>query len=284
MSKTSNHIDFERDFFKKASIQYSKSKEDVWADMESKLTEMPESKILKIDFMKVIRYSAAAVLIIGLGLSSFFRLYSVSVYCPNGQHTKVELPDGSKITLNANSELTYHPYWWRFSRKLDFKGEGFFEVTKGKKFIVVSEKALTTVLGTSFNIYFRDNEYRVNCFTGKVMVNTINNESTVLVKNEYTIVDKANKLVKSKDDISNKNSIAWINNEFVFTSMPLQEIYEEIERQYDIVISGKENVVGISSFNSSRGSSAEEIINLIGKPHGVKCIKISDKNYIIEQK
>jgi hypothetical protein len=66
--------------------------------------------------------------------------------------------------------------------------------------------------------------------------------------------------------------------------MPIKDIYEEIERQYDIVIDGKEKIKGLSTFNSKRGSSAEEIINSIGKPFGVKCIKISDNKYIVEQK
>jgi transmembrane sensor len=284
MKEKKNHIDFENDFFKNTSIKYSKSMEDVWADMELKLEEKPKGKVVPLDFRKLLKYSAAAVLIIGLGLISFMNLYSVNVYCPNGQHSQVLLPDGSIVSLNANSGLTYHPYWWQFSRKLDFNGEGFFKVQKGKKFVVISEKATTTVLGTSFNIYARNNDYRVNCVSGKVLVVNKQNESTILTKNEYTVINQNNKFDKLKDADITANSIAWINNEFVFTSKPLTFIYEEIERQFDIVIEGKENLKGFSTFNSKRGSSAEEIINSIGKPFGVVCIKISDKKFIVEQK
>jgi ferric-dicitrate binding protein FerR (iron transport regulator) len=284
MKENSNHIDFERDFFKSSKNQYSRSKENVWNDMESKLSIEPQGKVIRVDFMKAIRYSAAAVLIIGLGLISFLRLYSVNVLCPNGQHTKIDLPDGSTVTLNANSELSCHPYWWQFTRELDFTGEAFFEVSKGKKFVVKSERASTTVLGTSFNIYARNDEYKVNCITGRVMVETKNNETSILIKNEFTIVNHESKMVKLQDENNTKNSIAWIQNEFIYTSVPLTDIYEEIERQFDIEINGKENLKGISSFNAKRGSSAEEMINLIGRPFGVKCIKISERKYIVEQK
>ena len=121
------------------------------------------------------------------------------------------------------------------------------------------------------------------CISGRVKVKTKTNESAVLVKNDYSVINKDNKVVKLQDSINNKNSVAWINNEFVFTSMPLLDIYEEIERQYDIVIEGKDNLTGISSFNSKRLSSAEEIINLIGKPFGIKGIKVNDKKFILEQ-
>jgi ferric-dicitrate binding protein FerR (iron transport regulator) len=284
MKEDNNHIDFERDFFKSSTVQYSRSKEEVWADMESKLSRNPKGKVMQVNFKKLIWYSAAAVIIMSLGLISFIRLYSVNVFVPNGQHTKIDLPDGSIVTLNANSSLSYYPYWWRFSRQLDFSGEAFFEVKKGKKFVVKSELASTSVLGTSFNIYARKDEYKVNCITGRVMVETRNNESAIIIKNEYTIVNQENKIVKLQDENITKSSIAWIQNEFVFTSMPLKNIYEEIERQFDIEIIGKENLNGISSFNSKRGSSAEEMINLIGRPFGLKCIKISERKYIVEQK
>ncbi len=283
MKDYKSHIYFESDFFKKTNIRYSKSKEDVWSDMESKLKDNPEGKVLNIDFRRITKYSAAAVLIIGLGILSFLRLYSVNIYCPNGQHTKVNLPDGSLVTLNANSSLAYKPYWWQFGRIIELEGEAFFKVKIGKKFVVQSENASTTVLGTSFNIYSRKNEYKVNCISGRVMVKTKNKQSAILLKNEYTIVNKDNNIVKLQDENKNKNAIAWMNNEFVFTSMQLQDIYEEIERQFDIVIIGKENLKGIASFNTKRGSSAEEIIYLIGKPFGIKCIKISETKYIVEQ-
>lgn len=277
-------MDFEKDFFKKAKIQYSKSKEEVWLEMESKINETRKNTVLKVSFTQYLKYSVAAIFIIGLGLLSFLRYYSIDVYCPNGQHSIVALPDGSKVTLNANSNLSYHPYWWQYSRKLDFSGEAFFEVQKGEKFVVISKKASTTVLGTKFNIYSRSDEYRVYCISGKVKVETKMNKSTILMKNDYTIVNQDNNIVKYKDETINQNAIAWINNEFIFTSLPLKLIYEEIERQFDIVIEGKENLMGISTSNFKRTSSPEEIINIIGKPFGIKCVKVSDKNFIVEQK
>jgi len=284
MKNNKNHTDFEKEFFAKTNIQYSKSKEDVWLDLDAKLSEKTDGKVLKVNFRKIISYSAAAVLVIGLGIFSFLKFYSISVYCPNGQHSAVTLPDGSKVTLNANSELSYHPYWWKYSREIDFNGEAFFEVTKGEKFTVVSEKGTTTVLGTSFNIFARENNYKVYCITGKVKVEVKDKESVVLTKDEYSIIKKNTKtLEKVQDEKNNQNSIAWIKNEFIFTETPLKEAYEEIERQFDIIIEGKENLNKTYSGSFKRGSSPEEAIIIISKPFGIKHRKVSNKRYIVKQ-
>jgi ferric-dicitrate binding protein FerR (iron transport regulator) len=284
MKKFNDHIDFEKDFFQDSSISYPKSKEEIWAEMELKLSARPQGRVIRLNLKRMISYSVAAVLIIGLGLLSFLRFYQVGVNCPHGQHVSVKLPDGSRVTLNAGSEMSYNPYWWEYSRKIRFAGEAYFEVKKGNRFEVRSEKASTTVLGTSFNIYSRNQEYRVNCITGKVMVKTKDNQSVVLSKNESSVVGHDNKILTLKDENLNKNAVAWMKNEFIFTSMPLKDIFAEFERQFDIEITGKEKLTGVSTFNARRGSSPEEIINLVGKPFGVKCVKISDRKFIVEQK
>jgi transmembrane sensor len=280
MKDNFNHTDFERDFFKKTKIRYSKSKEVVWSELDAKLNETKQTKVIKVNFRKVISYSAAAVLIVGLGILSFLRYYSVNVYCPNGQHSAVTLPDGSKVTLNANSQLAYHPYWWKYSRKLDFSGEAFFEVTKGDKFSVVSENGTTSVLGTSFNIFARNNEYRVHCITGKVKVEKKNKESVILSKNEYTVIDKNQKLGKAQDEVINQNSISWVKNKFTFTKAPIKVVLEEIERQYDVTIEGKEDLDITSVFTFIRGSSLDSVLNEnIGKPYGIMFKPISKSRY-----
>ncbi len=120
-------------------------------------------------------------------------------------------------------------------------------------------------------------------FQGVVKVETKCEEEKVLMKSDYGIVNQGNSIVKLKDKDNNQNPVAWINNEFIFTSMPLKVVYEEIERQFDIEIKGKEYLKGISTFSAKRVSSPEEIINMIGKPSGVKCIKISENEFIVEQ-
>jgi len=63
------------------------------------------------------------------------RFYTQTITVPKGHHLVAQLPDGSTVDLNADTKLSYHPYWWRFARTVNFEGEGFFKVKKGKKLI-----------------------------------------------------------------------------------------------------------------------------------------------------
>ncbi|NJO91799.1 MAG: DUF4974 domain-containing protein [Chloroflexia bacterium] len=57
-------------------------------------------------------------------------------------------------------------------------------------------------------------------------------------------------------------------------------ILEEIERQYDVVIDGKDNLKEIVTRDFSRGSSLDDILNnIIGRPSGIKFEKVSKNRY-----
>jgi len=279
MNKNFNHTEFEKQFFERTNIQFSKSQEDVWLEMDTMLGEPNGSKVLKMNFRKAFSYGAAATILLFIGIVSFLRFYSIDVYCPKGQHSTISLPDNSEVTLNANSKLSYFPYWWKFSRQIEFEGEAYFNVAKGTKFEVISEYGKTTVLGTSFNIFARDKNYKVHCISGKVKVEVGNDNPLVLAKNEFSIKEKGERLVKLKNQESTQNSISWISNKFVYTDTPLIDIIEEIERQFDIIVDGKERLKGMSTVSFTRGNSPNKIINIVSKPFGLKCIKISGKKY-----
>jgi ferric-dicitrate binding protein FerR (iron transport regulator) len=85
----------------------------------------------------------------------------------------VELPDGSRVKLNANSELSLAKDWEiGENRKVYLTGEAFFEVKKipetGAKFSVICKGINIEVLGTSFNVFSRDEETEVYLEEGQV--------------------------------------------------------------------------------------------------------------------
>jgi ferric-dicitrate binding protein FerR (iron transport regulator) len=89
----------------------------------------------------------AAGIAILFGIAGFMRLYTKNINTTAGTHLLVMLPDKSTVNLNAESFISYKPYWWRFKREVEFEGEGLFEVEKGKKFSVISKLGTTTVVG-----------------------------------------------------------------------------------------------------------------------------------------
>jgi transmembrane sensor len=224
------------DFFKKVEVPFTKSKEEVWDTLSEKIGKddfvQPKGKLISMVWYKV----AAAVVIILVGSTSFMKLYTTTIFSEKGNHANHILPDGSSVELNAVSSISYHPYWWKITREVSLEGEAFFEVEKGSNFSVTSKLGKTEVLGTSFNIFARNHEYKVFCETGKVRVS--NNSSTVelvIVPGQMAILDQNNNTGKIEKKLLD-NITSWRLNEFYFKAIPLTEVINEIEIQYNVSI------------------------------------------------
>ena len=257
---------------------YNKSNLAIWEDLDAVIqTKKPEAVVVKMQWF---RYAAAAAVLLLVTMSVLVRYYSVSVTNPKGQHLAVVLPDHSQVTLNAASTLNYHPYWFWYSRSLNFEGEGFFEVKKGSRFSVHSTNGSTEVLGTSFNINTRKNNYEVLCQTGKVKVNH-EKESLLLKPNEMGVYKSGKSLIK----LEARNSLAitaWLNNKFYFEDTPLSEVFYQLELQYDINIQCNKDFAEIK-YNGffNKTASADTVLSYVANGTGLRFQFQSPGNYLV---
>ena len=191
------------------------------------------AKIQRIGWKKIAS-TAAIVLIIGVASMLKFSIngYSTSI----GQKTTIDLPDGSKVTLNAETEMQYSTLDFGLfnNRSLKLKGEAYFEVQKGADFMVETENGTVQVLGTTFNVFSRGDRLNVHCFTGKVEVSLESNDSRVIEGGNSA--ESLNKKFLSPNNPSEFSDLQpkWIHNESVFSEDPLIEVLQEFERQYEI--------------------------------------------------
>jgi ferric-dicitrate binding protein FerR (iron transport regulator) len=182
-------------------------------------------------------YGAAASIALLIFVYSFF--FQPQMYITQlAEKASFELPDGSSVDLNSDSRITFEKYNWEENRQLNLEGEAFFKVKKGEQFIVNSSQGNVTVLGTQFTVNSRENLYHITCFEGKVLVVTQQKDSILLTKGESFRLQNGSK----KEYTIDKNTPGWINNETTFTDMPIVFVVEELERQFGITISGKENL------------------------------------------
>jgi ferric-dicitrate binding protein FerR (iron transport regulator) len=290
MKKNNRHIDHNfglpkgsYEFLRKLKIPWERSKSDVWDELSAKIDEKPEAKVRTL-YSSWIKLPVAAAIILMVGISAFLRLYTENIYCPAGQTLTVSLPDGSTVQLSAITTIKYQPYWWRFSRNVVMEGEAFFDVKKGKKFTVSSSLGKTLVLGTSFNIYSRDNDYRVTCVTGSVKVISVRSkDEKVLKPNERAEVVNGNGDLKVVKIPVSTSAAKWIGNTFTFTSLPLRDVLNEIELQYGVVISVEEGLEITHSGNFTKEDSVEDALDLVCYPLGIKFVKISSNTYQVER-
>ncbi len=246
----------------KITPKWSKSKETIWNDVFSNLEETTSPRVKRFSFGQY----AAAIAVILIAVGSFSYLYETTEQVGRGSHLAIMLPDGSKVNLNAETKLKYKPYWWFISRDITLNGEAFFEVKPGSQFTVKSYQNEVQVLGTSFNIFARSNKYSVACITGKVKVIS-GKESVILTPNMKVSLNKENFNISNNIDIS--QSIGWTQNKFSFIGVPLKDVVEEIERQYNIQVSTPNKLDYLYTGNFSKEKEPEEVLEIVGKPFGI---------------
>ena len=197
----------------------------------------------------LLKIAASIVLIISIGTGIFylkqnFKNNVISISSGNQSDIIKTLPDGTVISLNANTVLTYPKKFKSQARKVSLSGEAYFEVTpdKTKPFIIETSKSVIKVLGTSFNVNAYENSEKsvVSVNTGMVEVckkkilNT-NKSSVILEKGTQGVLNNANVSI-SKQLVNNKNFIAWKTKKIVFEKTPLPEVKTILESVYQVKI------------------------------------------------
>ncbi|MDH6304152.1 transmembrane sensor [Parabacteroides sp. PF5-5] len=251
----------------KITPEWSKSKEEVWATAFEKLEDSP--KVLQIAPRKrpVWFYVAASIAVVALILPSIAFFYTQSEIAERGTHLAVVLPDGSKVELNAESEISYKPLWWFISRDVKLKGEAYFEVEKGSTFDVRSEGYTVSVLGTSFNVFSRAGKFNVTCLSGKVNVSD-QSESLTLTPNMQALWSNGKLMAREIGDA--QESINWKQDKFVFVGVPLQEVIQEIERQYNIEVLPHSIPDYSYSGNFTKAIDPHDVLKIVGTPFGIE--------------
>jgi ferric-dicitrate binding protein FerR (iron transport regulator) len=266
--------------FSVAKVNWSKSKELVFQEKFAKLADEPKTKVLWPREW-VLQFSVAASVLLVIGLGAFALLYTKTIYTSSDQHLTAQLPDGSTVEMNAETTLRFHPYSWFYQRKIAFEGEGFFSVKKGRKFTVESSLGKTQVMGTSFNIFARDNAYRVFCKTGKVRVsNNANGSSVLLMPNQKTIIFDGT-LSAPVFVVEPENILSWRNYIFSFDATPFNEVIKEIERQYGVSITSQEPITNTISVSFQKVPDVEKTLSIICKPLGYRFVRKSLDHYEI---
>ncbi len=215
---------------------------------------------------------AAAILLGVVGIWWFagrdqFSFTDTDYVTKAGEKKEVKLPDGSVATLNAMSKLGFTASDWTDGRTVVLEGEAYFKAKKGKTFSVRTEQGTVEVVGTVFNVYARGNELEVKCAEGKVQV--INPEQTerVLLKKGEQVSILGGKMQKRQGLASYPN---WFKGESTFRSTPLGRVFEELERQYGVLVLA-DSLEGRTFSGKFVHGSLEKAVQMVCKPMDLNC-------------
>ncbi|GAA3598579.1 FecR family protein [Flavivirga amylovorans] len=174
----------------------------------------------------------ASVIVIGLGIYfSFFFNKLTYIETVASEKTTIELPDHSKVELNALTKVRFNAENWNEKRALELEGEAFFKVAKGSVFDVKTDAGTVTVVGTQFNVKQRKHYFEVKCFEGIVKVTSDTITRQLHAGDVFQIL--YGKFSETKTKVS---SPKWTHNISNFEAVLFKEILAELERQYNIEV------------------------------------------------
>ena len=233
-----------------------------------------------------LRYVAAIVLLlvtVGLSILSYYRGYwqgnleladtLIKVTSPKGVVSDIQLADGTIITLNGQSTLTYAANFSTTNRCVELVGEAYFDVTTDVEhpFIVSTDNIDVKVVGTRFSLqsYAEDTQIMLTMDEGKVLVtghsNTIMHElSTSLIKEQQLIVDrKSNEFTKK--NVNPDYYTAWRKGVLYFRNISLGDISKQLERKFNVKITFLDANLQSDKYFAQfeNGESLEEILDLL---------------------
>lgn len=187
-------------------------KEQIWSTIQQGMDKKSQP------WKYVWRVAAAVTLVLGVSAVLYLLLFQprlmITQVAEAGQTQQITLPDGSVVTLNSNSSITYPGHFTDDARHVTLQGEAFFEVAHDatRPFTVESGDINTTVLGTSFNVcaYPEEADIRVTLVTGKVRVGSKQGAVTHLTPSEQAVFSKATNSLQ-ENIVNIENAMAWRN-------------------------------------------------------------------------
>ncbi|MGN6177610.1 MAG: FecR domain-containing protein [Mucilaginibacter sp.] len=162
-------------------------------------------------------------------------VYNTITNPKGGETAAIELPDGSKVTLDAGSSITYPVPFTKHERLVTMTGEAYFEPVHNaaSPFRVKAAGQITEDIGTQFNINAYDDEAVIRTTLVEGSIKVVANNAAMTLKPGQQSMTGNNQPIKLVKDADLEEALAWKNGVFVFNNAPVQEIMKQIARWYD---------------------------------------------------
>ena len=191
--------------------------------------------------------SAAATVLLLVGALAYRPLYQVLTtvrYATDyGETQQVTLPDGSAVTLNANSRLRYSKNWsTERPREVWLRGEAYFSVEEtgtpeNQRFVVHTDGLAIEVVGTTFNVNQREQATQVVLTSGKVKLfrDGADRADAVMQPGDLVVYSPQTQRLTQQTTETQLHT-AWKENLLVFKDQSLQDIGRTLNDRYGITL------------------------------------------------
>lgn len=252
----------------------SEEQRGLWNRISTDISTSPKSLHTKPS-TKIFRWitTAAAAAVLTLVIWITKKENNTSVFTQAGQQKEIQLPESSRIELNAGSKIVYNEKRFTKDRELTLTGEAFFKVHPGSRFTVNTPQGSVTVLGTSFNVIAWPDRFEVTCYTGKVKVVNQNNDQLTITPGERCKTEMGTKKLTSNSFTLATENPEWMQGKFVFENQPLKIVVEELERQYNITVKLQPGLEDLPYSGFFESGDLDEALDFITWPKHLKAEK-----------
>jgi transmembrane sensor len=227
-------------------VEHKVDSAKAWEKLNARIAEREtdddenETKVISLfSRANVLRAAASILLLAVLGGLMYRVMHDVPMQPVMLAATKTiveqKLPDGSKVVMNKNSEITYVVNKENI-REVKLKGEAFFEVVHNEEapFEIVIEDIIIKDIGTAFNVKALpgSNTVEVLVESGEVQFFTSSNKGVSLVKGEKALYDKTTKQFTKSIPDPVENTISYKSKIFHFTESSLREVLNQVNDVY----------------------------------------------------
>ena len=233
---------------------------------------------------------AAAILLVALGSWWMYNAFNkpAAIAMINKQsfsNTVVDtLSDGSIITLNKHTVLSYPASFKAKTRTVKLQGEAFFKVRpdKTKPFIVDAGNVTVTVVGTAFNIKNYDSTTQVIVESGIVQVSR-GDQSIELHKGEQVFINNNIEVLKKstvKDSLYNY----YRSKQIICNNTPLPDVIATINQAYNAhIVLGDDALQHLRLSTTFKEESLETVINIIQQTFNLRVTQQGDSTILNKQ-
>ena len=249
MDEARTFLEGTRDYFEQSDL----SEEEILVKLRNTFQQTSHSAVVQKGlFGKYYRYAVAASVMVLLCIGGWYifsdRFVSTVYATGYGEWENVDLPDGSHVKLNANSELEVSKNWFSGNvRKVTLSGEAYFEVARilstDARFQVITNDLIIEVLGTSFNVHSRGEDTKVFLEEGKVKLD-LGEMEEFMEPGDFVSYSSREKAITLKTNLKEQSLTSWKEGVLIMNDTRVSDILEKIEEIYGVeILVGKDSIV-----------------------------------------
>ncbi len=268
---------------------YSSNADVLWSRMALRMRVKKEPEIsFTAKTFRIVASVAAVLLVALLSFTGYmgiewYRAGNIhQTYASLGGKSKIALPDGSQVWLNADSKLEYSTNFWSKIRKVKLEGEAYFDVKKDpdRMFVVNMQGVALKVHGTSFNVEAPKGGARVE-------VSLLSGSVTMEKETLSQQIKPGEKAVYSKKEDAIRVETAdvafaalWANESIHFERKSIRQLAKYLSKWYGVEIIVDPSLTEDQAYTFSiRHEPLEEILRLMARINPIS-YTFSEKNIV----